>query len=400
MSTSVEAGQVVVRGSAARDAVPPIWRRVWLITWIGGGGLGLLALVHHLGAGFIVQTVAQVTWWQFVLICVVHGVSVLADTLGWRYTLAHGQPLPFHRLLAVKCAGDALNVVTALGGVGGEATKAWLLRRELPYETSVPSLVLAKTSLVLAQVLLLGVGIVVAWATGIASSTLLSAMWLLLVVQGIGVGGFLLVQLTGVVGRAGRLLAWAGAKGLHAAHHLDGALRGFYRRHWRSFLLSTAAHFVGWLIGVVEALLVLRSLGLSASVITATVLEALGSGVRFATFLVPGSLGTLEGANAAAFTTFGWAASAGLTFTLVRRARQAVWIAVGVVVLVAMDAPRTLASRLTSRGWARVRPVDDLRAASDTEPRVYGSALASPVGCGVRRGPSPSDEMRTRWSHS
>jgi uncharacterized protein (TIRG00374 family) len=328
---------------------------VWLITLIGAGGLGLLVFVHHLDASSIAHTVARITWWQFVLICVVHGVSVLADTLGWRYTLVHGQPLPFHRLLAVKCAGDALNVLTALGAVGGEATKAWLLRRELPYETSVPSLVLAKTSLVLAQVLLLGAGIVVAWSTGMASSTLLGAMGALLLVELIGVGGLLLVQVTGVVGRAGRLLAWASARGLHTAQQLDDALRNFYRRHWRAFLLSTGFHFVGWLIGVVEALLVLQSLGLSASLIAATVLEALGSGVRFATFFVPANLGTLEGANAAAFTTFGWTASAGLTFTLVRRARQAVWIAVGVGVLVAMDAPRTLASRLFAPRRCRMR---------------------------------------------
>jgi hypothetical protein len=234
---------------------------VWLITLIAGGGLGLLALVHHLGGGSIVHAVARITWWQFVLICVVHGVSVLADTMGWRYTLVHGPPLPFRRLLVVKCAGDTLNVLSALGTVGGEATKVWLLRRDLPYETSVPSLVLAKTSLVLAQALLLGSGIVVAWTTGMASSTLLGAMGALLLVQLIGVGGFLLVQATGVVGRTGRLLAWASAKGFHSAQQLDDALRSFYRRHWRSFLLSTGFHFAGWLIGIVEALLVLESLG-------------------------------------------------------------------------------------------------------------------------------------------
>ena len=109
-------------------------------------------------------------------------------------------------------------------------------------------------------------------------------------------------------------------------------------------------HFVGWLIGAVEALVILSSLGLPASLPAAMVVEALGSGVRFATFFVPASLGPLEGANAAAFTAFGWAASAGLAFTLVRRVRQAVWIGVGVAILVAMDAPRLLAGR-------RLRPV-------------------------------------------
>ena len=65
---------------------------------------------------------------------------------------------------------------------------------------------------------------------------------------------------------------------------------------------------------------------MAAPLETAVIIEALGTGVRFATFFVPASLGTLEGAYAAAFTAFGWAASDGLAFSLVRRGRQAVWI--------------------------------------------------------------------------
>lgn len=312
------------------------------IILLAGGVVGLLALVYHLGAGSIASVLAAITWWQFLLICAVHGASVVADTFGWRFTFAGDRP-PFHRLLAARCAGEAVNVLTALGSVGGEAVKAWLLRRDLSYETSVPSLILAKTTLIVAQALLLVVGILVAWTTGIAGPALLTAMTSLLVVEVIGIGGFILVQNAGLAGRAGRLLAWLGVRGVRRARRFDDALRGFYRHEWRLFLLSVGAHFGGWLIGMLEALLILKSLALPASLATATVIEALGSGVRFATFFVPASLGTLEGANAAAFTAFGWAASAGLAFTLVRRARQAVWIGLGVVILMAMGTTRSVA---------------------------------------------------------
>jgi hypothetical protein len=69
----------------------------------------------------------------------------------------------------------------------------------------------------------------------------------------------------------------------------------------------------------------------------ATVIEALASGVRFVTFFVPASLGALDGANAGAFAALGWTASAGLAFSLVRRARQAVWIGVGLGILLARN---------------------------------------------------------------
>jgi hypothetical protein len=200
--------------------------------------------------------------------------------------------------------------------------------------------VLAKTTLIVAQALLLVLGLLAAWITGIGGPTLLAAMAALLLVEVICIGGFILVQNVGLVGRAGWVLSWLGVRGQSQARQFDDALRHFYRSEWRSLLGSVAAHLAGCLLGALEALVILAALGLPASPTAATVLEALGTGVRFATFFIPASLGSLEGANAAAFSAFGWAASAGLAFTLVRRGRQAVWIAVGIAILLAMGVTR------------------------------------------------------------
>ncbi len=120
------------------------------------------------------------------------------------------------------------------------------------------------------------------------------------------------------------------------AQQLDAALRDYYRRGWRRLSLSTGFHLGGWLLGAVEAYLILFFLGISDDLVTATVIEALGAGVRFATFLVPASLGAFESANAAAFEAMGLGAGAGLAFSFVRRARQIGWIGVGLLVLVSM----------------------------------------------------------------
>jgi uncharacterized membrane protein YbhN (UPF0104 family) len=307
--------------------------RIGRVLLLAAGVLGFVVLVYLLGAGSIVDVLARITWPAFGLLVVVRGLGVAIDTLAWRFTLT-GEVPSFVRLFAAKCAGDAVNAVTALGSVGGEPIKVWLLRRELSYEASIPSLILTKTSLVLGQGLLLAVGILVAWTTGIAGSPLLAAMGTLLLVQVVGTGGFLAVQLGGLVGRAGRILAWVAGGGGARAEQLDEALRGFYRDRWRRFVASVATHFAGWLVGVLEALVVLGSLGLPVSVAAATVIEALGCGVRFASFLVPASLGTLEGATVAAFAAFGWAASGGAAFAIIRRACQVVWIGLGFVFLI------------------------------------------------------------------
>jgi hypothetical protein len=44
-------------------------------------------------------------------------------------------------------------------------------------------------------------------------------------------------------------------------------VRRFYRREWRSFLLSAGFHFVVWLVGAVEAFLILAALGLPTSLV-------------------------------------------------------------------------------------------------------------------------------------
>ncbi|HSF03574.1 MAG TPA: lysylphosphatidylglycerol synthase transmembrane domain-containing protein, partial [Solirubrobacterales bacterium] len=313
--------------------------RVVKVLLLAGGALGLLALVYLLDGDSVGAVLATITGWQFLLVCCVYGISVVADTLGWRFTLTGERP-PFHRLLAARCAGEAVNVLTALGSVGGEAVKAWLLRREISYEASVPSLVLAKTTLIVAQTLLLVAGLLIAFFTGIAGPTLLTAMAALLVVQVLCTGGFVLVQNAGLAGRASWVLSWLGVRGQHQARRFDEALRHFYRREWRSLLCSVGAHLAGCLLGALEGFVILAALGLPASLTAATVLESLGTGVRFATFFIPASLGSLEGANAAAFTAFGWAASAGLAFTLVRRGRQAVWIVLGIAILLAMGVTR------------------------------------------------------------
>jgi uncharacterized membrane protein YbhN (UPF0104 family) len=120
------------------------------------------------------------------------------------------------------------------------------------------------------------------------------------------------------------------------ASQLDRALRDYYRRDWRRLTLSVAFHTLGWLLGAVEAFVMLWALDVDAGIRVATVVEALGSGVRFASFLVPASLGAFEGANAAAFGALGFGAATGLAFSFVRRARQVVWIAVGLIVLAGM----------------------------------------------------------------
>jgi glycosyltransferase 2 family protein len=300
------------------------------------GALLLVVLVYRVGTEPILETLRRLAWWQFALVCLPYAAIMAADTLGWRFAFASDRA-PFWHLFGARMAGEALNVVTAVGAVGGEAAKAWLVRRDVTYEESVPSIVIAKTTITMAQAVFLLVGLWLAWRTLPLDAEVLRWMMWLLVVEVVAVGGFAGAQVSGLVARGGRVLKMFGVIGDTAyAETLDRALRDYYRKEWRRLGLSLGFHLIGWLLGALDAFIILWTLGLSVSLTTATIIEALGSGVRFATFLVPASLGPSEAANVVAFTALGLGAGAGLAFSFVRRARQVVWIVLGLVVLAVM----------------------------------------------------------------
>src|SRR5205807_1347430 len=205
----------------------------------------------------------------------------LFDTFGWRYAFLSGA-VPFGPLAASRLAGEAFNMATPTAAVGGEAVKAWLLRGHAPLDATLASVIVAKTTITLGQGLYFLLGVVVAWRTGLTGSALLHGMlWLL---------------------------------GIEA-----GAL------------------------GSVETWLILKFLGSEVSLATATVIEAFGTAVKVATFLVPASLGVLEGGFLATFATLGLSSTTAISFSLVRRLREAVWVAIGLIAFAVMRPrePRT-----------------------------------------------------------
>jgi uncharacterized protein (TIRG00374 family) len=311
-------------------------------------GVAILAFLFvRVGKDATLAAAAHALGWQFALICVPYALVMAVDTLGWRYAFPRDRA-PFLRLMAARIAGEAVNVITAVLPVGGDAVKVWLLRSYVPYRESVASVIIAKTTITIAQGLFLIVGVVVAWGLSMDGRLVAAMVWLTLL-EVVCVGGLFLVQIAGLMTWSARLLSRLGPlESAAPAEELDRTLRDFYRHERRRFSLSVAYHLLGWLLGVIEAMLILRVLRVPASLAAAIVIETLGSAVRFATFFVPGSLGALEGANTGAFTALDLGASAGLAFSLVRRGRQVVWLGIGLLVLAAVRASDRLA-------YARVR---------------------------------------------
>ena len=149
--------------------------------------------------------------------------------------------------------------------------------------------------------------------------------------------GFVLVQLRGAIGGGGRVLAKLrmppSRERQATLDGMDQALRAIYATNTRRLLLSVVCHSLGFTVGTFEIYLVVRLLGVPISPATAFTIGAFGTAVKFFSFMVPGSLGALEGGNVALFAAFGLPGAVGLTYTLVRRVREIAWVAAGFLTL-------------------------------------------------------------------
>jgi putative membrane protein len=298
------------------------------------GALVLGLLIAHNEPAEIFGAIRGLSWRLAVVITFPFVLVAALDTLGWRYAFRRDR-VGVATLLWVRLAGEAVNMATPTAALGGEVVKAWLLRHRLPLDEAVSSVIVAKTTITIAQGMFLLLGIVLAWLTVLPDALVQGMVWLL-GIEVVALAGFVLAQTRGmsasILSLLERLRVPARRFGTSLTR-VDEGLALFYARQPRRLVLSITFHFVAWVLGILEAYLILRFLGIEVSLTTAGVIEALGTAVRFATFLIPASLGVLEGGYVATFRALGLGASAGVAFALTRRARELTWILVGLVVL-------------------------------------------------------------------
>jgi uncharacterized protein (TIRG00374 family) len=293
----------------------------------------LAVLVAKNDPATIFASIVQLSWRLVIVLCFPVVLVVVLDTLGWRFAFLRAG-VAFRTLLGVRLAGEAFNLATPTAALGGEAVKVWLLRGLVPLDVSVPSVIIAKTTITIAQGLFLLLGIALAWTDSPTASPLLYGMLWLLAIEAVALAGFVVAQTRGMLAWGGRLVTQLGLDHgqTDALGRVDDLLARFYRTApWR-LALSIAFHLVAWLLGSIEGWLILTFLGVPVSLTTATVIEAFGTAVRFATFLIPASLGAVEGGYVVTFAALGLHSTTAVAFSLVRRMREALWVGLGLVV--------------------------------------------------------------------
>ncbi len=327
-------------------------RHIFLV--IGLVALGVL--VWHIGPSHIVGTIEQLGMVSIgIILLPLFGVYLL-EAYGWKLTLGRwAECVGFLHLFFVRMAGEAINASTPTGMVGGEPMKAYLLKRYgVPMVEGLASLVTAKTAMVLAQILFMLLGIclmvgilggsdynVVAAAVGLGMLAFGLIMLLMIQRHGIGMGLLTIFRkirlpMGFLESRTAQLL------------DLDNTIREFYRERRGIFRFTVLIYFVAWTLETFEVYAILYFLGMDVTMLSAFSIAAISVLIKGAGFFIPGSLGAQEGGYLVLLLSFGYDEVTGITFALIRRMREILWIMIGLVVLAMLKEKTPLPSATPS----------------------------------------------------
>lgn len=309
--------------------------------------LGLLTLgllVWHIGPLNIYNAAAQLGPGALFVILVPSLIMYVLEAYGWKLTLGpSAKHVPFGQVLAIRTAGEVVNMTTPTAYVGGEPLKAYLLQKyNVPMVDGLASVVIAKTIMTVAQILFILTGIALGfWILGADGSSrqIVAAALLSVGVLGFGIAGFVFVQRRGLFTWILQLLRKAGLHiGFLEAREeklksLDRTILNFYTHHRATFYASTGFYFLGWLAEALEVFVIIYYLGGPATAVSAISIGALSVFIKGGTFFIPGSLGAQDGGNLLLLKVFGYSDITGITFALLRRFRELVWIGIGLLCL-------------------------------------------------------------------
>ncbi len=275
--------------------------------------------------------------WGFALIFALQTPAILANTLAWRRMLPpeHRAAVPLSSLAAAMVSGDAVNAVTPTAVVAGSLVRVGLLRRRVPTATAVGSTTLGAMTQFSAQVLfvLSGVPVVMGLTADQGLRTGLLVLFTILclalgLVLGLAWSPGLWRMLQGSLDRIawwrrfrkGREESWTA---------LADATLGTLRRRPRDFVVSVVLYYAGWLVGAVEARLILSLLHVPVTWRQAFSIEALSVAIEAILFFVPAKMGTQEGGKYVIFAALHLDPTKGFALGFVRRLRELAWAAVG-----------------------------------------------------------------------
>ena len=298
-------------------------------------------------------------------------VQISLDSRAWRVLLdALGRRVSWLRLICIRLSTEAVLMSVPAGGIVGETLKPYLLAKtdRVPAAETVASIGVKKCLLVFAEATYLTIALVAGYAlvTGHSDEIVggpelpwlmgAAIVFLLLIAGGLTV----LFTMGSVSGRTHRLLVrlpWPRVRhwleDRHAKFaHADSCFVALGRA--RTHLVRAyGCLLLAWFSESCETWLLLHLLGLDVGFVEAFTMEAAVVFLRNLAFFVPAGLGVQDAGYFKFLGAFGINPVGAGAFVILKRAKEALWVGVGYLVLLVLDGKRQTATAVAPHAGAQ-----------------------------------------------
>lgn len=308
--------------------------------FLGLFGLAFLGfMIHKIGWNTLLTQIKELGWQAPLFFVLLYGVSQLCFTLAWDAVVKRKQwGVSLWQLFRAYLAGDALNMTIPSGNLAGEPVKIMFIKDQVPMQECIASVTLYKMADFISMTLFLVLGL----ALHFFFYSLPQAWWIggSVIAFGMtaGCGLIFLLESRGAYASSVRFLSRLpfGSKLIHqleAAHWIDSSIREALAKNFGQFALGIFYNFLAWFGGVLEIYLFFYWMDLPHSWIAALTIETFSLFINNVSFFVPARVGIIEGGRVVLFAALGYSESAGLAYAFLRRLRELLWIAPGLIIL-------------------------------------------------------------------
>lgn len=287
--------------------------------------------IAHTDLTQVTQSLAHIGWgfcWVLILTC----LAYLLGTLAWAYCLGDQRKrINIYQLFWIRLIGETVSLFNPSSIIGGDFLKAELLK---PYmierKSAIRSVIVSRFLMIASQLLLsaLAVAILLKQSSDDSFNRQVASFfpYFVIVFLVISLLIFLIFRLTKSLHK--KLTTRFSQLKLSLTTTLSET-KLYYHQEKKALWLSFLFFSLHWFVGSLEFLLILHSLDINIDVIESL---AMDMGVIFfksAGAIIPGQIGIEEYGNQFMLEFIGITGSLWLSVSVVRRARQLVWLLFG-----------------------------------------------------------------------
>jgi putative membrane protein len=318
--------------------------KVRLIGYLLGfaGATLLTVLILREGAARVAAALAAASWAVPVVVAI-NIPRMFGDGAAWLALVPRQDRPRFLTAVWIRWVGGSVNDLLPSARLGGDILTARLatIRGRLPPTLAAGVALVNMTVSVTMRILVtIAALFLIVGVTGQAN--LYVPAFVAGLIALIGVIAFYLVQrlgffrlVTGVVSRVRSLSKWSFQSGAT----FDDTVRRLYSRA-PALLVCALLWIASWLVGCVETWVALFALGVHTSFTVALIVETAGQSIRSVFFIVPAGLGIFEGGMVMICSLLGISGDVALALSLIRRAREALFSAPGLIIWQFVEARR------------------------------------------------------------